>query len=461
MTPERSASSSLPEHEPAVGRLEAGVSSFVAEFDNGSSLAVAHQVNADWSRTLPRVSRSSLGPDDIISRFPRFFSEVIKEAVGQTLSGYSSRVAFELRVVNRRDGVAGVPASDVTPGVWTTFRTQLDSSFCTLRISADFIISLIHQLLGGQEPIEIETRPLSRIEETVLKFLCCDVVRQINERINAPLLQFEGAATSAPDWLRQHEPDTSLLDSAEFVPHLIFTSEVRVGSCRGYARSYLPYQFVSQVISGITAKSLVDGQPLGVALYPEGTCGLLKSIVTDVNLEIVVGETEVTVQELRHLEAGDVVLISRPADFWSPLVKAGSAEVIVSDGESRIIRGSIAAADNGQLSLTAEDLFGHEQGGDFTNSEKDSMHHDGNGKKIFGEDGEALAGLLFTLRVQMAARRARLEELSQLRVGQVLQLGRTANDPVDLLIDGRRIAEGQLVEIEGSLGVRVTEIAKP
>ena len=89
------------------------------------------------------------------------------------------------------------------------------------------------------------------------------------------------------------------------------------------------------------------------------------------------------------------------------------------------------------------------------------MDHNINGKRIFGEEGEALGGLLLTLRVQMAARRARLEELSQLRVGQVLPLGRTASDPVDLVIDGRRIAEGELVEIEGSLGVRVTEIAKP
>jgi type III secretion protein Q len=45
-----------------------------------------------------------------------------------------------------------------------------------------------------------------------------------------------------------------------------------------------------------------------------------------------------------------------------------------------------------------------------------------------------------------------------LRVNQILDLGCKATDPVDLIVDGRRIARGELVDIEGRLGVRITQV---
>jgi len=447
-------------HEPVIGPLEVAVS-FVDDVDSSPSLAArnAPQINADWSRTLPRLNNTSLRSDDVISRLPGLFAEVIKTAVGQTLTGYSPQLPFQLRLISLQEPVNATPAAVRPSCVWARFRAQPDSGFCALELPVDFIISVIHQLLGGQEPIEIETRPLSSIEETILKFLCCDLVRQVNERLNAPVLQFENAGPVAPEWLR--EDDAALLESGECLPRVIAAAEIRAGKCWGFVHAHLTHQFVMQVTGAVNANPLLNRKDLRVDHYFERRRELFQAIVSDVTLAIVVGETDVTVEELRCLEAGDVVLISRPAGFWSTGAEGQSAQVMVSEGEAHFIRGRISASENGQLILTAANLVSPQKDPNSNNPEIDKMDHDTNGKKIFGEDGEALGGLLLTLHVQMAARRARLEELSQLRVGQVLQLGRTANDPVDLVIDGRRIAEGELVDIEGSLGVRVTEIAKP
>ena len=85
-----------------------------------------------------------------------------------------------------------------------------------------------------------------------------------------------------------------------------------------------------------------------------------------------------------------------------------------------------------------------EQNGDDSN--------DSNGSAI------ALEEILLTVHVELAGRRLSLDELARLRVGQLLALDCQATDPVDLVADGRRIARGELVEIEGRLGVRVTQV---
>ncbi|MEL6187305.1 MAG: type III secretion system cytoplasmic ring protein SctQ [Myxococcota bacterium] len=52
------------------------------------------------------------------------------------------------------------------------------------------------------------------------------------------------------------------------------------------------------------------------------------------------------------------------------------------------------------------------------------------------------------------------EEVVCLRPGQLLDLGRSPTDPVDLVVNGRLLARGELVEIEGQLGVRIASLAK-
>lgn len=50
------------------------------------------------------------------------------------------------------------------------------------------------------------------------------------------------------------------------------------------------------------------------------------------------------------------------------------------------------------------------------------------------------------------------DEVISLRPGQLIELGRAPTDPVDLVVDGRVLAKGELVEIEGQLGVRIQSL---
>lgn len=58
-------------------------------------------------------------------------------------------------------------------------------------------------------------------------------------------------------------------------------------------------------------------------------------------------------------------------------------------------------------------------------------------------------------RVQLTA-----DEVVRLRPGQLIELGRAPTDPVDLVVNGKLVAKGELVEIEGQLGVKLLNLVR-
>lgn len=53
-----------------------------------------------------------------------------------------------------------------------------------------------------------------------------------------------------------------------------------------------------------------------------------------------------------------------------------------------------------------------------------------------------------------------LKELLKLKVGETLDLDRPPNEFVDLVANGKVVARGELVEIDGKLGVRIIKMLK-
>lgn len=54
-----------------------------------------------------------------------------------------------------------------------------------------------------------------------------------------------------------------------------------------------------------------------------------------------------------------------------------------------------------------------------------------------------------------------LQDILQLNAGSVVELDRQVQDPVELLLDGRLIARGEVVVVDGNYGLRVQEVFSP
>jgi flagellar motor switch protein FliN/FliY len=63
--------------------------------------------------------------------------------------------------------------------------------------------------------------------------------------------------------------------------------------------------------------------------------------------------------------------------------------------------------------------------------------------------------------LRFGSRQMLLKDIIELCSGSVVELDRRVEEPVELLIDGRLIAQGEVVIVEGNYGLRVTQVATP
>jgi flagellar motor switch protein FliN len=60
--------------------------------------------------------------------------------------------------------------------------------------------------------------------------------------------------------------------------------------------------------------------------------------------------------------------------------------------------------------------------------------------------------------VQLANTTMKVRDILQLQPSSVVELPKSAGENVDILINGRLIAFGEVMELEGSTGIRITDL---
>jgi flagellar motor switch protein FliN len=70
-----------------------------------------------------------------------------------------------------------------------------------------------------------------------------------------------------------------------------------------------------------------------------------------------------------------------------------------------------------------------------------------------------LMGVKLPIRVLMGRTQLPLREIARLGGGSVVELDCSPDSPVDILVNDRLIAQGEIVVIGGNYGVRITSIA--
>lgn len=76
-------------------------------------------------------------------------------------------------------------------------------------------------------------------------------------------------------------------------------------------------------------------------------------------------------------------------------------------------------------------------------------------------DLDRLTGVMVELAVEVGRTRMSLGSALALGPGSVVTLDRLADQPVDLLVNGKPIARGEVVVIDDEFGLRITEVVPP
>jgi flagellar motor switch protein FliN len=72
---------------------------------------------------------------------------------------------------------------------------------------------------------------------------------------------------------------------------------------------------------------------------------------------------------------------------------------------------------------------------------------------------DVLMDVQLAMTMRFGSRRMLLREILDLNPGSVIELDRRVQEPVDLLLDGRLVARGEVVVIDGNYGLRVTDVS--
>ncbi len=76
-------------------------------------------------------------------------------------------------------------------------------------------------------------------------------------------------------------------------------------------------------------------------------------------------------------------------------------------------------------------------------------------------DLEMIMDIPVKLTVELGRTRLTIKQLLELAQGSVIELDGLAGEPMDILINGYLIAQGEVVVVDDKYGIRITEIITP
>ncbi len=77
------------------------------------------------------------------------------------------------------------------------------------------------------------------------------------------------------------------------------------------------------------------------------------------------------------------------------------------------------------------------------------------------EDVSILLDVPMIVEAEMGRSNRTFNDILRVGEGSVLEFDKEAGEPVELSVNGKVIARGEVVEIEGNYGVRITELMNP
>lgn len=394
-------------------------------------------------------------------------------ATGEVSSTVRKRLEemLEEQVSLQAEYVHVVPMSQLQHYVGeTTFLAVLAPQPNKTRGLLEVELGLAHHaidlLLGGAGDT-VALRPLTDIEEGVMTYVIIETLKALSPTLDPslPKLRIEGVVNGF-DAIRglipEHEHLTVVQLKAVF------------GNQAGYVRLVIPEDVMS------TANPPTDAAVRRARRSADADVhrSRLRNVKTLVRAEI--GRVEIGASDLAQLRERDVVLVDalscRPdqgeggtAKLRVGLGRTGhlDAEVIVEGGRYVAkITGITMGAPPPPGEPSIDDGVPAEVEAAGSGDDDDESTTPGS---IRGRDdvedaqGAGGADLMNDIPLQIAVELGRVattaEDVVGLKVGHVFDLNRVAGEPLDLSVNGKIVARGELVEIDGNLGVRILSLA--
>lgn len=456
-----------------------------AEDDDEAAEAPAEreiEKSFSWFKHLPQVARSASDWDELLRGIPSFFTDEAACRLSESLERFlilpdEKKVDFlpsGRREINESENLAA------TKSWWLSVGVEAGKAEIAFEIDRAFAAWLVDATLGEENTDDAMFREITPSETAILEFLSMNLAHEANLIWQSPVFKFRALSREIPASLRQN------LESEK--PALLVVDWQTV---RGLVPGVVKMYFAPEVLQALQAGE----NPLLENGSRRRTRRILPNRITEARARILLGDAELSYGELAAIEAGDVVLLENHGLTTNTGNVFGRAEIYLGDAENLRIVGEFAGGDffapeiqleengeNGDSKISVRKLSSKADWQitieNFAETEASLMpetlmteNGENPASESFEENadeqgGLAVENLAVTLRVELEARRLTLAEIGNLRENQILELGISPTDAVNILIDRQIIGRGELVAVSdeesGSerLGVRITKLMR-
>jgi type III secretion system YscQ/HrcQ family protein len=399
------------------------------------------KVSLDDTRLLERVEWLAPRPE-------------ARDALGTRLKGlFDTPVTFSLQSA-RVYGAGELRRTLAEPTFLCFLVPGAHRSRAVLEVELSLAHAAVDMLLGGAGET-VGLRPLTDIEEGVASFVVLEAVKALapGAESQQPKVRLEGVARGM---------DEAVTRLSEDGPVLGLQLRARLGAHDGMVRLFMP----TGVVEVMTAEPAAETRRSLAKQELEAHIGRLSSVRTWLRAEI--GVAEITGRDLASLRVKDVVLVDDllvradqgaegSARLYLGLGRLGhlSADVFVEGDQYQARITGVQPAEAGYQGSPPE-AGGAPAGDEYTNPERDNPLAESDDQM---DAGDLLSDIPLQISVELARLPVTAEQVVGLKPGQVVELRRAPGEPVDLSVNGKVVARGELVELEGQLGVRILSLA--
>ena len=174
------------------------------------------------------------------------------------------------------------------------------------------------------------------------------------------------------------------------------------------------------------------------------------------SLHLEVGNTTLTASEWQQVDVGDFILLERCT--YDVAQRRGTAilalantplfDVRIKEGEAKILEYALIQEEH---PMTEEENTYEEEPTEMEGEEERPLWSSKNGEEKLTPSGKAP----ITLTAEVGRFQMPLEKVTQLKPGNVLEIGLSPEPNIHLTIGGKRVAKGELVRIGEALGVKI------
>lgn len=421
-----------------------------------------------WFRTLPRITNREAEFSAALQNLPESLTEKSAGIINDSIARYTFRSLDKIKCsvisvseINLRESVNKLRKS---PKAFFRLECQPENSSALLAINTAFASSVIDLILGGQGGEYADSLDLSPIESAIIEFLVVNILGEINNYLGEPVFCLQTVGS---------ESDYNF-ETGERGGEVVFLVEIENFS--GILTVLAPRRFLI---------GLDEAQnPLLVNKSKSKTHENFERIVPELDLFVQIGMTSLDGESVSFLEPDDIVLIEKPEISIEKGLLGDNLKVSVGRGRNFRLSGTAETAEvGGELTFKIREILSEEARRKFTpmklemdekenelrEETKTETPEEGIEETVVEDTQEdqvdelssaSLENVQVALRVEIAADKISLRDLKNLRAGQIIALGCRPTDPVRLVTDHTEepIASGELIEIEGQLGIRLTKV---